>query len=173
MGTVVQVWTQRGRKQFMGSGTKGVAQVDRSSPYGNRFRIGPDGDRATVVRNFRQEVESSPEWQTKLHELAGRKAMHLLCWCHDWNGVGPSPDFCHADVIAEKLMAIYNKGRSAPRSPSKRDRKRAAYRAITRAYGKRQPDEYRHAIQDGKEVYQAKLGSTIISVAYQLAPEVA
>jgi len=33
-----------------------------------------------------------------LDELRGRD---LVCWCHDWDGKGPNPRYCHADVLLE------------------------------------------------------------------------
>jgi hypothetical protein len=58
--------------------------VGRGSPWGNPFKLGSDGDRATVIRRF--EDETLP--MLDLRQLRGR---HLVCFC--------APQACHADVL--------------------------------------------------------------------------
>jgi hypothetical protein len=66
-------------------------RVDRATEWGNPFRIGRDGDRAEVIRLFREYalimLSVYPDW---LEPLRGRD---LACWC--------SPEPCHAQVLAE------------------------------------------------------------------------
>lgn len=64
--------------------------VDRTTKWGNPFRIGPDGDRASVIQKYRQWVLQQPELMSALPELRGKI---LGCWC--------APKACHGDVLAE------------------------------------------------------------------------
>ena len=67
--------------------------VGRAGPFGNPFKIGPDGTRAQVIEKFRAWV--SAPGQLALRETA-KKALRghdLVCWC------APAP--CHADVWLE------------------------------------------------------------------------
>jgi hypothetical protein len=63
--------------------------IGRPSKWGNPFEIGKDGDRATVIRKYREWVVSQPRLMAALHELQGKV---LGCWC--------SPKACHGDVLA-------------------------------------------------------------------------
>jgi hypothetical protein len=62
------------------------------SPFGNPFRIGPDGTRAQVIEKYREWLNAQPELLAKLHTLKG---LRLGCWCD------PLP--CHVCVIVELL----------------------------------------------------------------------
>jgi hypothetical protein len=62
--------------------------VGRGSRWGNPFRIGPDGDRATVITAYQRWLRNQRHLLTRLDELAGHD---LLCWC------APLP--CHADLL--------------------------------------------------------------------------
>lgn len=69
--------------------------VGRPSKWGNPFRIGPDGDRAEVIRKHRQfvydHVYTSDRFMADMnHELRGKD---LVCWCE--------PAACHADILLE------------------------------------------------------------------------
>ncbi len=67
--------------------------IGRGSPWGNPFKLGPDGDRATVIRKFREFIMSPvcAELRDRArHELRGKT---LGCWC--------APASCHGDVWAE------------------------------------------------------------------------
>ena len=70
--------------------------MGRSGPFGNPFIIGPDGDRAEVIRKFRihfyERLKIDPSWKAKVHELRGKR---LGCHC------APLP--CHVDVYIEYL----------------------------------------------------------------------
>ena len=69
---------------------RGAVRVDRTSPYGNPFRIGVDGDREAVIEKFRVNLRAHPALVARIRrELKGAL---LECWC--------APEACHADVIA-------------------------------------------------------------------------
>ena len=68
--------------------TKGSIYVGRGSPYGNRFKIGVDGDRVEVIQKFRESLTSE-----KILEIKKLKGKNLACHC--------VPLLCHAEVIAE------------------------------------------------------------------------
>ena len=59
--------------------------VGRPSKWGNPYRIGPDGTREEVIRQF-------ADWLTRsgldLTELKGRD---LVCWC--------APQPCHGNIL--------------------------------------------------------------------------
>ena len=63
--------------------------VDRTTDYGNPFRIGKHGDRTMVLKLFAdyasKRFADEPEW---LDPLVGKD---LICWC--------APDDCHADIL--------------------------------------------------------------------------
>lgn len=65
--------------------------IGRPSPWGNPFKIGPDGTRKEVIEKFRQHIMKKPKLiERAKRDLAGRV---LGCWCH------PLP--CHGDVWVE------------------------------------------------------------------------
>jgi len=59
--------------------------------------------REAVVRLYRDYLDKRPE----LKEAARRelKGKDLVCWCHNWDGIGTNPMFCHADVLLEVANA--------------------------------------------------------------------
>ena len=63
--------------------------VDRTTQWGNLFRIGRDGTRAEVIAKFEallhQSIYQNPDY---LKPLRGKD---LVCWC--------APESCHADVL--------------------------------------------------------------------------
>jgi hypothetical protein len=67
------------------------AQVDigRPGPWGNPYRIGPDGDRETVIAKYSVWIRSQPALMAALPGLCGKV---LGCWC--------KPQPCHGDVLA-------------------------------------------------------------------------
>jgi hypothetical protein len=72
----------------------GVVVVARPSRWGNPFRLGVDGDRATCVARYRAALARGELGFTEddVHrELAGRD---LACWC-------PLGEACHADVLLD------------------------------------------------------------------------
>lgn len=67
--------------------------VDRSTPFGNPFEIGRDGDREAVIEKFRRWVMRKAQADLRERakkELAGKD---LVCWC--------APLACHADTWLE------------------------------------------------------------------------
>ena len=64
--------------------------IGRPSKWGNPFRIGPDGDRETVIAKYRKWIKTQPNLLADLHELRGKS---LICFC--------KPLACHGDVLAE------------------------------------------------------------------------
>ena len=64
--------------------------VGRPSPWGNPFKIGPDGTRQAVIEKYRAYIAERPELLARVGELKGKT---LGCWC--------APEACHADVLAE------------------------------------------------------------------------
>jgi len=73
-----------------------IVRIDRSSPFGNPFRIGKDGDRKECIDKYRIAfnllIKKSESFKQQVLNLKGKK---LGCWCK------PSP--CHGDVIIEFL----------------------------------------------------------------------
>jgi hypothetical protein len=77
-------------------------RIDRMSIWGNRFVIGRDGDRATVIAKYAAWIMTRPELLSRLHELRGKR---LGCWC--------SPLPCHGDVLVrlvEDLCEVVDDG---------------------------------------------------------------
>jgi uncharacterized protein DUF4326 len=81
------------RYELMGHDVK---LIDRTTPYGNEFRIGVDGDRAMVIELFRRGLiadllgrHAEREWD-RIRRLRGKT---LACHC------APLP--CHGDVWLE------------------------------------------------------------------------
>jgi hypothetical protein len=71
-------------------------RVDRSTDWGNPFKLDEDGDRETVIANYRDHYLPCKKGLLKrLGELQGKA---LGCHC------APLP--CHADVLAERANAL-------------------------------------------------------------------
>lgn len=79
-------------------------RIDRTGKYGNPFRIGPDGDRAEVIRKFKvhfyEKLNLDPMWLGEVLKLEGKR---LGCHC--------KPLACHGDVYVEFLEIYRKKGR--------------------------------------------------------------
>ncbi len=74
----------------------GAKYVGRPSPFGNPFRIGPDGTRTEVIEKYRKWFSERIEDPVFLHQVEGLLgAAALVCFC--------APEPCHSDVIAEFL----------------------------------------------------------------------
>lgn len=73
---------------------KGDVDISRKGEFGNRFRIGVDGDREKVVMLYEvwclEKGEKDREWREKVKGLYGKR---LVCWC--------KPESCHGDVLEE------------------------------------------------------------------------
>lgn len=77
----------------------GAVYVGRPTKWGNPFIVGRDGKRVDVVRKYRELLTGQVQrGEVSLEELRG---VDVACYCHEWDGLGPSPDFCHADVIVD------------------------------------------------------------------------
>jgi len=86
--------------------------IGRPSIFGNPFYIGPpradgDGTREEVVFKhlvyFHRRLISDPEFKRRVLSLKGKK---LGCYCHDWNGIGENPLYCHGDTITAYLNTL-------------------------------------------------------------------
>ena len=62
--------------------------IGRGSKWGNPFRTGPDGDRATVVEKHERWLRGQHQLLRALDELRGQ---NLMCYC--------APLACHGDVL--------------------------------------------------------------------------
>jgi hypothetical protein len=68
--------------------------VGRPSKWGNPFKVGRDGDRATVIRRYEDWLRTQPQLMAALPELRGKV---LGCWC--------APLACHGEVLARLAKA--------------------------------------------------------------------
>ncbi len=70
-----------------------LVRIDRTTKWGNPFRVGADGDRDAVIEKYRQWLwEKIQRQELDLYELADLQGCELGCHCH------PLP--CHGDVLA-------------------------------------------------------------------------
>ncbi len=79
----------------------GAINVGRGSPWDNPFRLGFEGDRATVIAKHTRWLAEQPELLRGLDELRGRD---LVCSCP------PLP--CHGDLLL-RLAAMSREERLA------------------------------------------------------------
>lgn len=63
--------------------------------WGNPFHIGPDGDRAEVLRKYRKWILGNKYLLSRLHLLIDKT---LGCWC--------KPEDCHGDVLVELVEGL-------------------------------------------------------------------
>lgn len=71
---------------------EGDVQIDRTSRWGNPFRIGPDGTRADVVRKHAVWLATQMELdEVSLEDLAELHGKDLYCWC--------APLACHGETL--------------------------------------------------------------------------
>jgi hypothetical protein len=71
-----------------------TVKVDRSTRFGNPFHLGKDGDRAEIVRLFREHL-ARPEQAAHVADIkATLRGRNLACWC-------PLDGPCHADVLLD------------------------------------------------------------------------
>lgn len=67
-------------------------RIDRRTEWGNPFEMPQDGDRDTVIENYRVHyLPYKPSLLAKLDALQGKA---LGCWC--------APEPCHGDILAEE-----------------------------------------------------------------------
>lgn len=69
----------------------GDVYIGRPSYWGNPYVIGKDGDRASVIAQYRAWLDRNPDAKAKAQrELKGK---NLVCFC--------APLACHGDVLLE------------------------------------------------------------------------
>jgi hypothetical protein len=80
-------------------GQDGVQMIDRTTEFGNKFKLKKDGGDYTRKESveeyrkwFKDKISHDPEFRDAVEELRGET---LGCWCK------PKP--CHGDVILEYL----------------------------------------------------------------------
>lgn len=70
--------------------------ITRPLKWGNPFRIGTDGNRAEVIKKFKEWILTQPQLLADLDELDGKI---LGCWCKD----PKNSKACHGDVLIDLL----------------------------------------------------------------------
>lgn len=68
-----------------------VVLIDRTTPYGNPYKIGVDGNRDEVIEKFRKYLLTNTELQCMVMKEFQDKT--LACWC--------KPKKCHGDIYVE------------------------------------------------------------------------
>lgn len=66
--------------------------IDRTTSWGNPYKIGTDGTRSEVIEKYKKYIVRHPQL---LEDLAKLRPRRLLCWC--------KPRACHGDVLATLL----------------------------------------------------------------------
>jgi hypothetical protein len=66
--------------------------IDRTTKWGNPFKIGKDGTREEVVAKYETWIRKHPKLLSCLSELEGKI---LGCWC--------KPEACHGDVLIKLI----------------------------------------------------------------------
>ena len=70
-----------------------IVRIDRQTEWGNPFKIGQDGNREDVIKNYRQHLYKRVQnGDVSLQSLAALKDKTLACWC--------VPKNCHGQVLA-------------------------------------------------------------------------
>jgi hypothetical protein len=72
----------------------GAVYIGRGGKWGNPFRIGPDGDRATVIAKHEAWLRSQRVLLATLDDLRGKD---LVCFC--------APEPCHGDLVLRLAYA--------------------------------------------------------------------
>lgn len=66
--------------------------IDRTSKWGNPFRVGVDGTRDEVIAKHAEWIYTQPTLMAAIKtELQGKR---LACWCR------PAKKSCHGDILA-------------------------------------------------------------------------
>jgi len=66
----------------------GAVDIGRGSKWGNPFKIGQNGDRASVIAKYDAWLRDRHDLLRAIGELRGK---HLVCFC------APAP--CHGDLL--------------------------------------------------------------------------
>ena len=86
---------------------KAAIKIDRSSRYGNPFRIGPDGDRDRVIHLYRIYLAKRIIWndwgEYTFRTLAAKPTWG--CWC--------VPEPCHGHVLKSAVTMFMLEGMDA------------------------------------------------------------
>ena len=69
--------------------------IGRGGPWGNPFRIGPDGTRDDVIVAYAKWIVNQPSLMAALPSLKGKV---LGCYC--------KPAACHGDVLVELVQNL-------------------------------------------------------------------
>ena len=77
----------------------GAVYIGRGSKWGNPFRIGADGDCATVIAKHARWLRDQHHLMRALDELRGK---HPLCFC--------APAACHGDLLLRLADASRDEG---------------------------------------------------------------
>lgn len=73
--------------------------IGRPSEWGNPFKIGTDGTREEVIREYRRWISTQPDLLKKIHTLKGKV---LGCWCAEDRILTATPPYiCHGQVLAK------------------------------------------------------------------------
>jgi hypothetical protein len=78
---------------------KDAIYVGRPSKWGNPFPIGKQGNRADVIRQYKDYL--AVKMDLKQLDPEALRGKDLVCWCHNWDGQGKNPLYCHADILLE------------------------------------------------------------------------
>jgi Domain of unknown function (DUF4326) len=65
--------------------------VDRSTVFGNPFKIGRDGNRQDVIDKYERWIWMPQRVRLRQRMMRELRGKDLLCWC--------APEECHADII--------------------------------------------------------------------------
>lgn len=65
--------------------------VDRSTVFGNPFKIGEHGNREDVIEKYEFWIFQPGQLALRERMIRELKGKDLLCWC--------APEACHADII--------------------------------------------------------------------------
>ncbi len=84
--------------------------IDRGTPLGNPYKIGPDGDRDTVVEGYdayaRGKMKHDPQFSAAVAEIAKHveagNDVKLMCWCAPLN--------CHGRVVKKLVEEWLDEG---------------------------------------------------------------
>ena len=72
---------------------RGIVRVDRTTKWGNPFRMSRNATRAQVIERYRRDLwRRIRAGEVDHEELAALDGRDLACWCADLP--------CHADVLA-------------------------------------------------------------------------
>jgi len=89
-------------------GRPNPAAPQSSGLFGNPFPMRTEADRAKVIEQYKEWVNTSPSAQRVREAIPTLKGKDLVCWC--------APRACHADVLLQ--LANGHGGASLPEAPT-------------------------------------------------------